>query len=248
MQSNDLLQRLGLVPKKAADETIVEPTEDGGFKVTEPEKKEPEVQNENGKDLDNNETMHTEDPKPPEAGTPPADRAEPGDVDCPCAEVMNMLRSAMNAKLQGSYLYYWCALTVVGPHANQLRKEFADHAEEELELAHDIGERLYQLGGLPTFNPANWGKTAACAYPKLDKNNQFSTVQIAQLIEEERCAIEYNEKLIKLTKDTDSVTNDLMIEVNKADYDHITDLKKAQKDIQLSKGESIDEIDIQVVE
>ena len=220
----------------------------GGFKVTEPEKNKPEVQSENGKDLDNNETVHTDDPKPPEAGTPPADRAEPGDVDCPCAEVMNMLRSAMNAKLQGSYLYYWCALTVVGPHANQLRKEFADHAEEELDLAHKIGERLYQLGGLPTFNPANWGKTAACAYPKLDKNNQLSTVQIAQLIEEERCAIEYNEKLIKLTKDNDAVTNDLMIDVNKADYDHITDLKKAQKDIQLSKGESIDEIDIQVVE
>lgn len=186
------------------------------------------------------------DPVPPDpVNEPKPEPKAPVPSDEKKEKIKNMLRAAMNAKLQGAYLYYWCSLTVVGPTANQLREEFEDHAKEELKLAKKIAERLYQVGGIPTFNPRDWHKNAACAYPPMDKFNQCGDVQIAQLIEEERCAIEHNESLISFTADDDPSTNDLMTDVNNADNDHITDLKKFQMDLQLAKGEGIDELEVQ---
>ena len=141
--------------------------------------------------------------------------------------IMHKLQAALASEKQSEYQYWWGKYTVIGPMFDSIQKEFADHEKEERAHAELLAERLYELGGLPVFNPNDLHKYADCTYPTYaDSDNQCTMVQLKQQLEAEECAVKNYEELIALTVDCDPATNDVIVEILREENEHVKDLKK----------------------
>jgi bacterioferritin len=114
-----------------------------------------------------------------------------------------------------------------------LSKHFTEHAEEEKEHADKLAQRLYELGGLPTFNIAELSAISSCKYPTYHNNNEYVPVLVEQQRIAETCAVSNYEKFIKDLGDTDPVTVDLLTEILATEYEHMTDMKRAEASLKI---------------
>lgn len=151
--------------------------------------------------------------------------------------ILQKLQAALASEKQSEYQYWWGKYTVLGPMFMSIQKEFADHEEEERAHAELLAERLYELGGIPVFNPNELHKFADCQYPTYaGEENQCTMVQLKQQLEAEECAIQHYEELIALTADCDPATNDIIVEILREENEHVKDLKKFIASIELAEG------------
>ena len=151
--------------------------------------------------------------------------------------IVKKLQAALASEKQSEYQYWWGKYTVLGPMFNSIQKEFADHEEEERAHAELLAERLYELGGMPVFNPNDLHTVADCPYPKYEEeDNQCTMVQLKQQLEAEECAIKNYEELIALTADCDPATNDVIVEILREENEHVKDLKKFIVSLEFSSG------------
>ena len=73
------------------------------------------------------------------------------DVD----KLLEMLNGALAEEWLAYYQYWIGARVMEGPMRSEVEAELLKHADEELEHAEMVAERIIQLGGTPVTNPAD---------------------------------------------------------------------------------------------
>jgi len=129
-----------------------------------------------------------------------------------------------------AYYQYWAGSKVaVGRMRGIIADELDEHANEELEHANKLAERIIQLGGTPLINPEQWAKEANCGYDEPANPNTKKLVE--QNIKGEQCAIAVYQKLLKMVEGKDVITAHLILEILEDEVEHEEDLEAILEDM-----------------
>jgi bacterioferritin len=151
------------------------------------------------------------------------------DVD----DLIDMLNKALADEWLAYYQYWVGAKVAQGPARGIVAGELMEHADEELEHANMLTERILQLGGTPLLTPEDWYKMTNCGYEA--PADPYVEVLLDQNIKGEQCAIEVYQKLLNFTKDADPITYALALEILTDEVEHEEDLQAILEDMQLMK-------------
>ena len=149
-------------------------------------------------------------------------------------ELLGMLNSAFADEWLAYYQYWIGARIVKGPMKDAVAAELTLHATEELSHADMLALRIIQLGGTPLVNPELWFKVTHCGYETPD--DAYVKKILAQNIAGEQCAIDVYQKLLKLTRDADPVTYNIILTILEQEVEHEEDLQSLDEDIDLLMG------------
>ena len=145
-------------------------------------------------------------------------------------ELIKELNKALADEWLAYYQYWIGAKVAVGQMRNAVVEELEEHAEEELEHAGMLVERILQLGGTPLLDPADWYKETNCKY-EIPSDPKVK-VLLVQNIRGEQCAIEVYNKLAKMTRDVDPITYNMVLEILEDEVEHEEDLEALLEDIE----------------
>lgn len=96
-----------------------------------------------------------------------------------------------------AYYQYWIGAKVAkGIMRPDVEKELMEHANEELEHAGKVADRIIQLGGTPLLNPKEWEKNARCKYD--EPKDPCVLTLLKQNIAGERCAIQRYQEICEM--------------------------------------------------
>jgi len=148
-------------------------------------------------------------------------------------ELVGMLNRALADEWLAYYQYWVGAKIVQGPMRGAVAAELEEHASEELEHANMLVERILQLGGTPLLKPEDWYKLTNCGYEVPE--DPYVEALLEQNIKGEQCAIEVYQHLAEFTKDTDSITYNMVLAILTDEVEHEEDLEAFVEDIALMK-------------
>ena len=150
-------------------------------------------------------------------------------VELDANELIKFLNKALADEWLAYYQYWIGAKVVKGVMSDAIKKELEEHAEEELKHANMLVDRILQLDGTPLLKPEEWYNETNCGFiaPK-DFSNK---IILEQNIEGERCAIKVYNELLKMTKDKDDITYQIVLEILKDEVEHEDDLEKLLEDL-----------------
>jgi bacterioferritin len=151
------------------------------------------------------------------------------DVD----ELIGLLSRAFADEWLAYYQYWLGAQVAKGPMREAVVVELTEHATDELRHADMLALRIIQLGGTPPISPREWYEMTNCGYePPADP---YVEALLEQNIKGEQCAIDVYQKLVEVTKDTDPITYEIVLEILRDEVEHEEDLQALEEDIQLMK-------------
>lgn len=148
------------------------------------------------------------------------------DVD----ELVALLNHALADEWLAYYQYWLGAKVVKGPMKDAVASELLIHATEELGHADLLAARIIQLGGTPLLSPEKWFTETNCGYAA--PSDPFVKEILDQNIKGEQCAIEVYSKLIKITKDADPVTYNMVLSILADEIEHEEDLQSLEEDLE----------------
>lgn len=133
------------------------------------------------------------------------------------AEVIEMLKTAYSMELETVINYSANSINLDGVRAEEIKKSLAVDIAEELNHATQLGQRIKQIGGLvPGSMGVKLGKQ------KQPSENTTDVVGVIKaVIEAEEAACAQYKKIIKATEGEDYVTQDLAIQLLKAEEEHL---------------------------
>jgi bacterioferritin len=149
------------------------------------------------------------------------------DVD----KLIELLNKALADEWLAYYQYWMGAKVAVGPMRGAVTAELEEHAQEELEHAMMLAERILQLGGTPLLSPRDWFEMTNCGYETPD--DPYVGVLLEQNIAGEQCAIEAYKEMMDFTEGVDPVTYEMALEIFTDELEHEEDLQALQEDMQL---------------
>lgn len=121
-------------------------------------------------------------------------------------EVINDLNSAYADEWLAHFQYFLFSQVIEGINADTLKKELERQSLDELGHAKKLGDRIVQLGEIPTTQVI---ETSTCGFspPPRDRSDLKRIVEL--VIEGERCAIEKYNRLAKKYHMKDLVTHEI---------------------------------------
>lgn len=133
------------------------------------------------------------------------------------AEVIEMLQVAYSMELETVMNYLANSINLDGVRAEEIKKSLAVDITEELGHATQLGNRIKQVGGLvPGSLKVKLGNQ------KQPSDNTTDVVGVIKaVIEAEEAACAQYRKLIKATEGDDYVTQDICIQLLKAEEEHL---------------------------
>ena len=149
-------------------------------------------------------------------------------------ELITLLKKAYADEWLAYYQYWLGAKVAKGVPKDAVVAELIEHANEELDHADKLADRIIQLGGTPILEPSQWYDMANCKYARSD--NPDIRVLLDQNIRGEQCAIEVYTKLIEFTKDRDQTTYHIVLKILQDEIEHEEDLETLKEDILFSTG------------
>lgn len=150
-------------------------------------------------------------------------------------KLIEMLNAALSEEWLAYYQYWIGARLMEGPMRTEVEQELLVHADQELNHAVMIVNRIIQLGGQPVINPANWMKHAECGYA--EPTDPYIETILQQNLEGERCAIERYQKMADFTHGKDYATYQMAITILNEELEHEHDIEDFIKDLNLMKEE-----------
>lgn len=150
-------------------------------------------------------------------------------VDMDVDELVKMLNKAFADEWLAYYQYWIGAQVLEGPMRGEAEAELLEHAADELRHAQMLADRIIQLGGIPLLTPEDWYDQTNCGYEAPTDPSVRRIVE--QNIEGEQCAIKVYRKLADLTKDTDPVTYEMVLEIMRDEIEHEDDLEAILDDM-----------------
>jgi len=135
-------------------------------------------------------------------------------------KVIQMLNDALATEWVCTLRYYRHYFMAKGMLADSIKSEFLEHAEEEMEHANKIAERIVQLGGEPDLNPETLAKRSHAEY-KVGTNLRD---MVKEDLIAERIAIDSYREIIGYVGDHDTTTKRLMEFVLAQEEEHADEL------------------------
>jgi len=145
-------------------------------------------------------------------------------------ELLEMLNQAFADEWLAYYQYWLGAKIVKGPMKDAVASELLLHATEELAHADLLAMRIIQLGGTPLISPDKWLEKTHCGYDA--PTNPFVKEILAQNIQGEQCAIDVYQKLLKIVRDADPVTYNIVLTILQQEVEHEEDLQSLDEDLE----------------
>lgn len=140
----------------------------------------------------------------------------PLDKEQACA----LLNEALASEILCVLRYRHHQVIAKGINYPQVAAEFKEHAEEEMDHALKLAERIDQLGGDPDMNPATINKRSATEY---GSSGDLITLIREDLVAE-RVAIDVYRRMITWFGDADPTTRRLLEHILADEEEHATDL------------------------
>ena len=141
------------------------------------------------------------------------------DVD----KLLEMLNAALSEEWLAYYQYWIGARLMEGPMRSEVEPELLVHADEELNHAVMVCERIIQLGGTPVINPADWTNHARCDYD--EPADAYIEVILEQNLKGERCAIKRYQEIADFTSGKDHSTHQMAVQIINDELEHEDDIE-----------------------
>ena len=145
-------------------------------------------------------------------------------------ELIERLNKALADEWLAYYQYWVGSKIAVGKMRGPVEAELREHAEEELEHAEMLADRITQLGGTPILKPEAFYEKSNCGYevpenPKVEK-------LLEQNIKGEQCAIAVYQNLLEFVEGKDPLTKKIVVEILEDEVEHEEDLQAIQEDME----------------
>lgn len=149
--------------------------------------------------------------------------------------LLGMLNAALSEEWLAYYQYWIGARLMEGPMRSEVEPELLLHADQELNHAVLVVNRIIQLGGTPVVNPVDWTKLARCSYD--EPTDHYIEVILEQNLKGERCAIQRYEEIANLTNGKDHSTHQMAVTILNEELEHENDIEDWLTDLQRMKEE-----------
>jgi len=132
-------------------------------------------------------------------------------------EIIDLLTTAYSMELETVMNYIANSINLDGVRAEEIKKSLLADITEELGHAQQLGQRIKQIGGLvPGSMKVKLGNQT-----QPTENTTDVTGVIRAVISAEEAACSQYKKIIKATEGDDYVTQDMAIQLLKAEEEHL---------------------------
>ena len=143
-------------------------------------------------------------------------------------DLIKLLNCAFAEEWLAYYQYWIGAKLAEGVERPHIEAEFIEHANEELEHAGWVAERIIQLGGIPVLDPQDWKTHAKCRYEI--PSNTDTKVLVAQNLISERCAIARYQQICEMSQNKDYETFRMARKILKQEIEHEQEMEDFEAD------------------
>jgi bacterioferritin len=152
-------------------------------------------------------------------------------------KLIQMLNAALSEEWLAYYQYWIGSKVMVGPMRGEIAPELLIHANQELNHAVLVVNRIVQLGGDPVLNPSDWLKLARCGYDA--PTDPYVEVVLAQNLKGERCAIQRYKEIADFTSGKDHTTYQMATTILNEEIEHEQDIEEWMADLARLKEDII---------
>ena len=145
-------------------------------------------------------------------------------------KLIQMLNEALCEEWLAYYQYWIGARMMEGPMRSEIEPELLLHADQELNHAVMVVERIIQLGGTPVLTPADWMKLAKCEYEV--PSDPYVEAILQQNLNGERCAIQRYKGIADFTNGKDHTTHQMVTTILNEELEHEQDIEDWIADIE----------------
>jgi bacterioferritin len=138
----------------------------------------------------------------------------------PAEQVVKVLNDALATEIVCVLRYRRHYYMAQGIHAESVKAEFLEHANEEQAHADRLAERIVQLGGAPDLSPEGLASRSHAQYVE----GRTLREMIVEDLVAERIAIDSYREIAQWLGDRDSTTRKMMEEILAAEEEHADDL------------------------
>lgn len=148
-------------------------------------------------------------------------------------ELIKNLNEALSEEWLAFYQYWVGARVMEGPMRSEVEPELLLHAQQELNHAVLVAQRIIQLGGTPILDPKEWFDHAKCAYES--PTDPYIEEILKQNLNGERCAISRYQSIADMTNGKDYATYQMAVTILNEEIEHEEDIEAWIKDIERLK-------------
>jgi bacterioferritin len=154
-------------------------------------------------------------------------------LDLDVKKLIQMLNEALAEEWLAYYQYWIGSRVIEGPMRTNIEQELQVHADQELNHAVMVAERINQLGGTPLLSPNDWMKYSKCKY--LAPDDPYVEKILEQNLDGERCAIKRYKEIADFTHGKDYTTYQMAITILGEELEHEQEIEDWQADIESMK-------------
>ena len=148
-------------------------------------------------------------------------------------KLIQILNEALCEEWLAYYQYWIGARMMEGPMRSEIEPELLVHADQELNHAVLVVDRIIQLGGTPVLTPAEWMKLSQCEYEI--PSDPYVEAILNQNLNGERCAIQRYNGIADFTSGKDHTTHQIATNILNEELEHEQDIEDWIADIQRMK-------------
>ncbi len=134
--------------------------------------------------------------------------------------VLKLLNEALATEIVCCLRYRRHYFMANGVNSESVKAEFKEHADQELEHADSLAERIVQLGGKPDFNPDTLTKRSHAEYVE----GKSLTDMIKENLVAERIAIDSYREMVQYLGEKDPTSRRLLESILAVEEEHAEDL------------------------
>ena len=135
-------------------------------------------------------------------------------------EIIEELKKAYADEWIAYFQYKALAKIATGKGSFQFSKAILEISEDEEEHSNEIGDRLLELDSEPITDWDNINQMTNCPYPTELPDKRDLEGMAKLILQDERCAIAVYDKIMKLTKDIDFKTFNLIMHILEEEIEH----------------------------
>ncbi len=154
-------------------------------------------------------------------------------LDLDVKKLIQMLNEALAEEWLAYYQYWIGSRVIEGPMRTDIEQELQVHADQELNHAVMVADRIDQLGGTPLLSPNDWMKYSKCKY--LAPEDPYVEKILEQNLDGERCAIKRYKEIADFTHGKDYTTYQMATTILDEELEHEQEIEDWQADIESMK-------------